>query len=76
MVYPYYGEEHELKKYNVKRSVDTWSEVPGRVLNRVKKSLSDGAGGSARTRRELDHLQVKGYAENSLTSLLRMLFTA
>lgn len=60
MVYPYYGEEHELKKYKVKRSVDTWSEVPGRVLNRVKKSLYDVAGGRTRTRRELDHLQVKG----------------
>uniref|UniRef100_A0A8C4EBL8 Neurogenic locus notch homolog protein 1 n=1 Tax=Dicentrarchus labrax TaxID=13489 RepID=A0A8C4EBL8_DICLA len=33
MVYPYYGNEHELKKYNVKRSVDSWSEVPGKVLN-------------------------------------------
>ncbi|CAG08131.1 unnamed protein product, partial [Tetraodon nigroviridis] len=60
MVYPYYGEEHELKKYNVKRSVDTWSEVPGTVLNRIKKSLYDVAAGSSRTRRELDHLQVKG----------------
>lgn len=60
MVYPYYGEEHELKKYNVKRSVDTWSEVPRKVLNRVKKSLSGVAGESTRTRRELDHLQVKG----------------
>lgn len=60
MVYPYYGEEHELKKYNVKRSLDTWSKVPERLLNRVKKSLSGVAGGSRRTRRELDHLQVKG----------------
>lgn len=60
MVYPYYGEEHELKKFKVKRSVDTWSDVPGRVLDRVKKSLYDVAGGSTRARRELDHLQVKG----------------
>ncbi len=60
MVYPYYGNEHELKKYNVKRSVDSWAEVPGKVLNVVKRSLYDVAGGSRRTRRELDHLQIKG----------------
>lgn len=60
MVYPYYGSNHELKKYNVKRSVDSWSEVPGKVLNVVKRSFSDLAGGSRRVRRELDHLQIKG----------------
>uniref|UniRef100_A0A669DUC1 Neurogenic locus notch homolog protein 1 n=1 Tax=Oreochromis niloticus TaxID=8128 RepID=A0A669DUC1_ORENI len=48
MVYPYYGNEHELKKYNVKRSVDSWSEVPGKVLNVVKRSLHDLAGDSKR----------------------------
>lgn len=60
MVYPYYGNEQELKKYNVKRSVETWSEVPGKVLNVVKRSLYDVAGGSKRVKRELDHLQIKG----------------
>lgn len=60
MVYPYYGNEHELKKYTVKRSVDTWSEVPGKVLNMVKRSLYDLEGGSSRVKRELDHLQIKG----------------
>lgn len=62
MVYPYYGNEHELKKYNVKRSVDSWSEVPGKVLDVVKRSLYDGVGGHRRRRRrrELDHLQIKG----------------
>lgn len=61
MVYPYYGNEHELKKYNVKRSVDSWSEVPGKVLDVVKRSLHEGVGGHRRRmRRELDHLQIKG----------------
>ncbi|TMS03668.1 Neurogenic locus notch-like protein protein 1 [Larimichthys crocea] len=60
MVYPYYGNEHELKKYNVKRSVDAWSEVPGKVMNVVKRSLYHVAGGNRRMRRELDHLQIKG----------------
>lgn len=60
MVYPYYGNEHELKKFNVKRSVDSWSEVPGKVLSVVKRSLFDVAGESRRLRRELDHLQIKG----------------
>uniref|UniRef100_A0A3Q0QX00 Neurogenic locus notch homolog protein 1 n=1 Tax=Amphilophus citrinellus TaxID=61819 RepID=A0A3Q0QX00_AMPCI len=60
MVYPYYGDEHELKKYNVKRSVDSWSEVPGKVLNVVKRSLYDVAGRSKRVKRELDHLQIRG----------------
>uniref|UniRef100_A0A3Q1H9L7 Neurogenic locus notch homolog protein 1 n=1 Tax=Anabas testudineus TaxID=64144 RepID=A0A3Q1H9L7_ANATE len=40
MVYPYYGNEHELKKYNVKRSVGSWSDVSSKVLNVVKRSLS------------------------------------
>uniref|UniRef100_A0AAQ4PW40 Neurogenic locus notch homolog protein 1 n=1 Tax=Gasterosteus aculeatus aculeatus TaxID=481459 RepID=A0AAQ4PW40_GASAC len=60
MVYPYYGSEHELKKYNVKRSVDSWAEVPGGVLDVVKRSLLDVAGGSRRKKRELDLLQIKG----------------
>lgn len=60
MVYPYYGNEHELKKYNVKRSVDSWAEVPGKVLHEVKRSLYDVAGRSRRMKRELDHLQIKG----------------
>lgn len=60
MVYPYYGNEQELKKYDVKRSADTWAEVPGKVLNVVKRSLRDWAGGSRRARRELDHLEIKG----------------
>lgn len=60
MVYPYYGSEQELKKYNVKRSVDTWSGVPGKVLNVVRRSLRGLAGGGSRLRRELDHLQIKG----------------
>ena len=59
MVYPYYGNEQELKKYNVKRSVDSWSEVPGKVLNVVKRSLHDVVFGSRR-KRELDHLQIIG----------------
>uniref|UniRef100_A0A3P8VH71 Neurogenic locus notch homolog protein 1 n=1 Tax=Cynoglossus semilaevis TaxID=244447 RepID=A0A3P8VH71_CYNSE len=58
MVYPYYGNEQELRKYNVKRSVDTWSEVPGQVLNVVKRSLIDVVG--MRRKRELDYLQIKG----------------
>ncbi|CAG5925203.1 unnamed protein product [Menidia menidia] len=61
MVYPYYGKEHELKKYNVKRSADSWSEAPGKVLDVVKRSLYDvGGGRERRVRRELDNLQVKG----------------
>uniref|UniRef100_A0A1A7Y6I2 Delta-like protein n=2 Tax=Iconisemion striatum TaxID=60296 RepID=A0A1A7Y6I2_9TELE len=60
MVYPYYGNEHELKKYNVKRSVDSWSEVPGKALNVMKRSLYEVVVGSRRARRELDHLQIKG----------------
>ena len=60
MVYPYYGNDHELKKYTVKRSVDSWSEVPGKVLDVMKRSLKDVVGGSRRVRRELDHLQIKG----------------
>lgn len=63
MVYPYYGNEHELKKYNVKRSVDAWAEVPAKVLSVVRRSLQDVASGgrrTRRTRRELDHLQIKG----------------
>lgn len=60
MVYPYYGEEHELKKYNFKRSLDAWSDVPGKVVNLVKRSLLDVADRSRRLRRELDHLQIKG----------------
>lgn len=59
MVYPYYGNEQELTKYNVKRSVDSWSEVPGKVLNVVKRSLRDVAFGHRR-KRELDHLQIIG----------------
>lgn len=60
MVYPYYGDEQELKKYNVKRSVDSWSEVPGKVMNVVKRSLYGVEGENRRNRRELDHLQIKG----------------
>ncbi|MEQ2200087.1 hypothetical protein XENOCAPTIV_022200 [Xenoophorus captivus] len=60
MVYPYYGNEHELKKYNVKRSVDSWSEIPDKVMDVMKRSLYDVAGGRRRARRELDHLQIKG----------------
>ena len=60
MVFPYYGKEHELKKYIVKRSLDTWSAIPGEVLNVAKRSLFDLAGGRRRLRRELDRLQIKG----------------
>uniref|UniRef100_A0A8C6P6B2 Neurogenic locus notch homolog protein 1 n=1 Tax=Nothobranchius furzeri TaxID=105023 RepID=A0A8C6P6B2_NOTFU len=60
MVYPYYGNEQELKKYNVKRSVDSWSEVPGKALTVMKRSVYDVVVGSRRARRELDHLQIKG----------------
>ncbi len=60
MVYPYYGNKQELKKYNVKRSVDSWSEVPSKVLNVMKRSLYNVAGGHRRMKRELDHLQIKG----------------
>lgn len=60
MVYPYYGNEHELKKYSVKHLVDSWSDMPGKVLGVAKRSLYDVARGRRRVRRELDHLQVKG----------------
>lgn len=60
MVYPYFGNDHELKKYNVKRSVDTWSEVPSKGLNSVKRSLYDFATDNRRARRELDPNQIKG----------------
>ncbi|AWP07533.1 putative neurogenic locus notch -like protein 1-like [Scophthalmus maximus] len=60
MVYPYYGSEHELKKYNVKRSVAPWPEAPGEALSAAKRSLSGVVAGSRRRRRELDHLQIKG----------------
>ncbi|XP_061672133.1 neurogenic locus notch homolog protein 1-like isoform X3 [Syngnathoides biaculeatus] len=56
MVYPYYGNEQELKKYNVKRSVDTWSEVPSKVLSVVRRSVD----GHWWTKRELDHVEIKG----------------
>uniref|UniRef100_A0A8C7Y4R1 Neurogenic locus notch homolog protein 1 n=1 Tax=Oryzias sinensis TaxID=183150 RepID=A0A8C7Y4R1_9TELE len=60
MVYPYYGDEHELKKYNVKRSVDSWMEAPAEALDVMKRSLYGAVGSSRRTKRELDHLQIKG----------------
>lgn len=60
MVYPYYGNQHELKKYNVKRSVDPWSSAPTKVLNIVKRSLFDAPEDNRLTKRELDPLQIKG----------------
>lgn len=60
MVYPYYGNQHELKKYNVKRSVDTWSNVPTKALNIVKRSLFESPKENRLTKRELDPLQIKG----------------
>ncbi|KAK7934325.1 hypothetical protein WMY93_005221 [Mugilogobius chulae] len=60
MVYPYYGNQHELKKYNVKRSVDTWSNVPAKVLHIVKRTVLDSSKEHQLTKRELDPLQIKG----------------
>ena len=59
MVYPYYGNEQELKKHNIKRSADGWAQVPGSVFGEMKKSVYSVV--NARRRRELDQMQIKGW---------------
>lgn len=58
MIYPYYGNEQELKKHAVKRSVDSWSDMHANVM----ATLTDGMYRmvNVRQRRELDQMQIKG----------------
>uniref|UniRef100_A0A8C9T1I3 Neurogenic locus notch homolog protein 1 n=1 Tax=Scleropages formosus TaxID=113540 RepID=A0A8C9T1I3_SCLFO len=58
MIYPYYGSQQELKKHNIKRSVDTWTQIPGDVFSQMKMSMHTVV--NARHRRELDTMQIKG----------------
>ncbi|KAG7246897.1 hypothetical protein CRUP_036922, partial [Coryphaenoides rupestris] len=67
MIFPYYGNEQELAKHNVKRSTEGWPEwaaaVPSGVVGHMKESVAammGGGGGGSRRRRELDPTQVKG----------------
>ncbi|MEE6505193.1 hypothetical protein FKM82_005464 [Ascaphus truei] len=55
MIFPYYGNNEELKKHHIKRSTEDWSEGPTAIFNRVTKSLIPG-----RHRRELDQMEVRG----------------
>lgn len=61
MIYPYYGNEQELKKHAVKkRSLsDNWANVRASVM----ATLTDGVYRvvNLRRRRELDQMQIKGY---------------
>uniref|UniRef100_A0AAY4DVP4 Neurogenic locus notch homolog protein 1 n=1 Tax=Denticeps clupeoides TaxID=299321 RepID=A0AAY4DVP4_9TELE len=59
MIYPYYGNEQELRKHNVKRSADGWGGVRAGVLGAVK-STAYGVFVGSRRRRELDQMQIKG----------------
>lgn len=56
LIFPYYGNEHELSKH--KRSAQDWSD-PAQVLQRPRRSLA--AVFHTRLRRELDHMEIKGW---------------
>lgn len=61
MIYPYYGNEQELKKHNIKRSLDSWNDVSSNVMSSVKSSIYNIVVEGGRKRRELDEMQIKGY---------------
>ncbi|KAG8545326.1 hypothetical protein GDO81_021075 [Engystomops pustulosus] len=54
-IFPYYGNKEELRKHHIKRSTREWSDAPSAIFSSVTESLI-----SARYRRELDQLEVKG----------------
>ncbi|EMP34624.1 Neurogenic locus notch like protein 1 [Chelonia mydas] len=58
MIFPYYGNEEELKKHHIKRSTENWSDMPSTVFNTIKTSLSSRVG--ERQRRELDQMDIRG----------------
>lgn len=58
MIFPYYGNEEELKKHYIKRSTEDWSDMPSAVINKVKSSLYSRAG--RRPKRELDQMDIRG----------------
>uniref|UniRef100_A0A8V5H3B8 Neurogenic locus notch homolog protein 1 n=1 Tax=Melopsittacus undulatus TaxID=13146 RepID=A0A8V5H3B8_MELUD len=58
MIFPYYGNEEELKKHYIKRSTEDWSDMPSAVINKVKSSLYSRAG--RRQKRELDQMDIRG----------------
>uniref|UniRef100_A0A8C3TFR0 Neurogenic locus notch homolog protein 1 n=1 Tax=Chelydra serpentina TaxID=8475 RepID=A0A8C3TFR0_CHESE len=58
MIFPYYGNEEELKKHHIKRSTENWSDMPSAVFNTIKTSLSSRVG--ERQRRELDQMDIRG----------------
>ncbi|KAI7812466.1 neurogenic locus notch homolog protein 1b [Triplophysa rosa] len=60
MIYPYYGNEQELRKHNIKRSLDSWADASGNVLNSVKNGIYNIVVEGGRKRRELDSMQIKG----------------
>lgn len=60
MIYPYYGNEQELRKHKLKRSVDGWGDGSGDILNSVKNSVYNIVVEGGRKRRELDSMQIKG----------------
>ncbi len=65
MIYPYYGNEQELRKHNIKRSLDGWNDASSNVLSSVKSSIYNIAVEGGRKRRELDEMQIKGYVCDS-----------
>uniref|UniRef100_A0A673LLV5 Neurogenic locus notch homolog protein 1 n=1 Tax=Sinocyclocheilus rhinocerous TaxID=307959 RepID=A0A673LLV5_9TELE len=60
MIYPYYGNEQELRKHNIKRSLDGWNDASSNVLSSVKSSIYNIVVEGGRKRRELDEMQIKG----------------
>uniref|UniRef100_A0A8B9P8I4 Neurogenic locus notch homolog protein 1 n=1 Tax=Apteryx owenii TaxID=8824 RepID=A0A8B9P8I4_APTOW len=58
MIFPYYGNEEELKKHYIKRSTEDWSDMSSAVINKVKTSLYSRAG--RRQKRELDQMDIRG----------------
>uniref|UniRef100_A0A8C1LGW8 Neurogenic locus notch homolog protein 1 n=1 Tax=Cyprinus carpio TaxID=7962 RepID=A0A8C1LGW8_CYPCA len=60
MIFPYYGNEQELRKHNIKRSLDGWSEASSNVLSSIKSSTYNIVVEGGRKRRELDEMQIKG----------------
>ncbi|KAE8582385.1 hypothetical protein XENTR_v10020099 [Xenopus tropicalis] len=55
-IYPYYGNEEELKKHHIKkRSAASWSDAPTAIFSTMKESVLPG-----RRRRELDQMEVRG----------------
>ncbi|XP_009320420.1 PREDICTED: LOW QUALITY PROTEIN: neurogenic locus notch homolog protein 1 [Pygoscelis adeliae] len=58
MIFPYYGNEEELKKHYIKRSTEDWSDMSSAVINKVKSSLYSRAG--RRQKRELDQMDIRG----------------